>query len=669
MLLAILRGGDVRLKSIKSKMLIAIGLLLVLVCIGMEVIAYNNSSNAMKKQVDEALTKISQQGADTVSERINSVFLMLEALATSEEVSSTDVSVEEKQAYLDNASDKFGYTSISIVTKEGLKGTTDCSQNDWFKHSITGVNDVSTILYGGSLKVTYAMPMKKDRDIIGVIVATKDGVDISELTNDITYGQTGKAFMIDKTGVKVAHFDKSLVLRMDNDLKNVKKDPSLTDLVTLEQDMIAGNSGTGEYLYNGDEKYLAYSPVEGTNWSLAITVDKSEVYADIYRMRNIGILASFIFLLISLGVIYFIAKIITNPIKLSAVHMGTIASGNFTQALPRKFLLQKDEIGKLTNSIATMQESIKDVINGVIQESEYVTSAVKATGISMSELNAQIEEVSATTEELSSGMEETAASSEEMMATATEIDNSLATITENAKKGAVSACEISTRAEGLKQNAIISKKSAQGIYEATQEKLICAIEQSKAVEKIIVLSEAILSISEQTNLLALNAAIEAARAGEAGKGFAVVANEIKKLADNTKSAANEIQDITKVVIESVSNLSGSSKKVLNFIDKQVLTDYNTLVEIGEQYSSDAKFVNELVEGFNLTSEKLRGSIQEMLKTINEVTLATAEGAEGTTNIAEKASVIVQKVDAVMKQSEISQRSSDELLKLISKFVV
>ncbi len=657
------------MNSIKSKMLITIGLLLVLVCIGMEMIAYNNSSGAMKKQVDEALAKISQQGADTVSERINSVFLMLEALATSEEVSSTDISVEDKQAFLKKSSDKFGYNSIYYVTKEGLKGATDCSQNDWFKHSIAGINDVSTILYGGSLKVTYAMPIKRDGTIIGVIVATKDGVDISELTNDITYGQTGKAFMIDKTGVKVAHYDKSLVLKMDNDLKNVKKDPSLADLVTLEQDMIAGNSGTGEYVYHGDEKYLAYSPVEGTNWSLAISVSKSEVYADIYRMRNMGILASLIFLIISLGVIYLIAKIITNPIKLSAVHMGTIASGDFTQALPQKFLLQKDEIGKLANSIATMQESIKNVINGVILESETVTSAVKATGISMSELSAQIEEVSATTEELSSGMEETAASSEEMMATATEIDNSLTAITENAKKGAVSAGKISVRAEELKRNAIISQESAQGIYEAAQEKLICAIEQSKAVEKIIVLSEAILSITEQTNLLALNAAIEAARAGEAGKGFAIVANEIKKLADHSKSAANEIQDITKVVIESVSNLSGSSKNVLDFIDKQVLADYNTLVKIGEQYSSDAKFVNELVEGFNLTSEKLRGSIQEMLKTINEVTLATAEGAEGTTNIAEKASVIVQKVDAVMQQSEVSQRSSDELLKLISKFVV
>mgnify|MGYP001073565864 CR=1 FL=1 len=657
------------MKSIKSKMLVAVGLLLISVCIGMEIIAYSNSSIAMKNQVDEALTKISQQGASTISERINSVFLMLEALAASEEIMAADDSIEKQQAFLDRVSDQFGYSSISIVNKEGYKGTTDYSQHSWFKQSINGKNDVSTMLYGGEVKVTYAMPIKRDENIVGVIVAIKDGADISELTNDIIYGQTGRAFMIDKTGVKVAHYDKSLVMKMDNDFVNVKNDPTLEKLVSLEQDMIAGNSGTGEYVYMGDEMYLAYSPVEGTNWSLAITVEKGEIYADIYRMRNAGIMAAMCFIILSLGIIYYIVKISTTPIIISARHMGIIASGDFTKSLPPKLLLKKDEIGQLTNSIVTMQETIKGVINGVIQEAKQVTTAVKETGISMNELNGQIEEVSATTEELSSSMEETAAASEEMMATAIEIDNSLITITEGAEKGTASAGEISIRAEELKHNAIISKKSAQGIYEVTQEKLIYAIEQSKAVERIIILSEVILGITEQTNLLALNATIEAARAGEAGKGFVVVADEIKKLAESSKRAANEIQDTTKMVVESVSNLSESSQSMLDFINKQVLTDYNMLVEIGEQYSSDAKVINELVEDFNRTSEILRVSVQEILKTINEVALAAAEGAEGTTNIAEKASIVVKKVDAVMKQSEASQNSSDELLRLIKKFVV
>ncbi|MBU4535661.1 MAG: methyl-accepting chemotaxis protein, partial [Euryarchaeota archaeon] len=238
-----------------------------------------------------------------------------------------------------------------------------------------------------------------------------------------------------------------------------------------------------------------------------------------------------------------------------------------------------------------------------------------------------------------------------------------------AQQGAISAGEINQRASNLKQTAVSSQMSAQNIYVSTQEKLVKAMQDSKSVDQINVLSDAILQITSQTNLLALNAAIEAARAGEAGRGFAVVAEEIRKLAENSKEAVNEIQKITNIVVTSVGNLSESSASVLEFIDKQVLKDYESMVEIGELYHADSEFVDDLVNDFNATAEELTASIQQMTRVIEEIAIAANEGAEGSTNIAQKNAMMVEKSDEVIKQADISKESSDNLNKMVSKFKV
>ena len=138
--------------------------------------------------------------------------------------------------------------------------------------------------------------------------------------------------------------------------------------------------------------------------------------------------------------------------------------------------------------------------------------------------------------------------------------------------------------------------------------MIKAIKETKAVEEIDLLTSTILSITSQTNLLALNAAIEAARAGEAGRGFSVVAEEIRKLAEDSTQAVNQIQKVTQDVKSSVKNLSSNSEKILDFIEKTVIVDYNTMVDTGSQYNTDALFMDNLVTEFEQMSKILHESI-------------------------------------------------------------
>jgi methyl-accepting chemotaxis protein len=140
-----------------------------------------------------------------------------------------------------------------------------------------------------------------------------------------------------------------------------------------------------------------------------------------------------------------------------------------------------------------------------------------------------------TTQELSAGMEQTAASTEEMNATSQEIENAISQITNKAQGGTVLSCPMKLKqGRKVKRNFSVTQKNVKEIIEKEKSMLELAINESNSVEKITVLSDAILEISAQTNLLALNAAIEAAKGRGNRKGFAVVAEEIRKLAEAQK---------------------------------------------------------------------------------------------------------------------------------------
>ena len=329
----------------------------------------------------------------------------------------------------------------------------------------------------------------------------------------------------------------------------------------------------------------------------------------------------------------------------------------------------RDEIGDLAYSLNGFLNNLRHIISEIISESSKMKDSADAANELIADLNSDIQDVSATTEELSAGMEETSASTQEMNATSEELENAVMSIAQKAQESSDVSSEISTRANQIKSNASASQNEAQHVYGDTHGKLKAAIEQSKAVEQIGKLSETILQITSQTNLLALNAAIEAARAGEAGKGFAVVADEIRKLAEDSKIAAMEIQKVTQLIVLSVDNLAQNSGRILQFIDEKVVSDYEKFVKASEQYDQDALHFNGISTDLSATTEELLASIQNMVKAIDEISKANNEAAKGTQNIAERSGVVTQKAFNVSKEADTVKHSSEKLILLLSRFKV
>lgn len=666
-----------KLKSIKTKLVLFFGGLLLFICVGLGIAADIVSTGALSSTINESLAQMSKEAAKVVQTRVDVQLSVLGAVAETDYIKNDTITYDEKLKLLENEVKRSGHLYMMIADMDGNARYTDgksstIADREYFIKAKAGEGAISDPIVSktnNSLVVCYAVPIKDGNTVKGVLIAVRDGNELSSLVGDIQYGKSAEAFMVNSSGTMIAHHDKNLVFEMYNVFEEAKKDPQLNGLAELTKQMAERKSGVGEYHFKGITKYMGFSPVQGTDWSLSITAPESETMAEINKLAVIIVALSIIFILASVAITLLIARNISRPIKTASDYLKVVAGGDFTGNMPGELLKMTDETGILANSINTMQQAVKNIITEVVNESSEVSKLLVTIHSEMDKLNKNIEEISATTEELSAGTEETASSTEEMNATSLEIETAIESIATKAHEGALTINDLNKMTEDMERNAVSSKSDAILIYEKTKKDLQGAIEQAEAVDQINELSEAILEITSQTNLLALNAAIEAARAGEAGKGFAVVADEIRKLAEGSKNTIARIQAISGVIFEAVKELSASSGEIMEFIDRKVLNDYDYLVSSSGQYGKASMSINDMVTDFSATSQELLASMQSMVKGIDEIANASNEEAQGATNIAEAASVIALMSHDVIKMAQSAKGKSEILIKAVSKFKV
>lgn len=377
--------------------------------------------------------------------------------------------------------------------------------------------------------------------------------------------------------------------------------------------------------------------------------------------RSIHILAILgVMLLIGLVVSYILGHVISKGFVKIKESMTKIENGDLTGIFSEKQVLRRDESGDINRSFIQMQRNISKMMENIHLESGRIKDSIDRMVKSSNDVYDDIENISATTQELSAGMEETAASVQEISNTAADIEGEIITVSEKLEHGLNVSNQIKGRADGLKQSALGSQQTAVSAYESANKRLRQSIEKTRAIEEIKTLSQTILSITAQTNLLALNASIESARAGEAGRGFAVVAEQIRVLAENSKSAVSKIENISSLVADAVEELVEDSQNILTFVDDQVIRDYENTVHIGEQYDTDANTVEAMIAEIKDSTLRLKESIQYIRTAIEEVSLATNEGAKGASDIAEKSSSIAEKTSEVLEQARSNEESAAKL---------
>lgn len=515
----------------------------------------------------------------------------------------------------------------------------------------------------GAFVVAVTSPIVKDGKTIGLIANAVLAESFSKNLSSIKVANTASsyAYLLDGTGNMVYHPTKD---KINKPVENVTIKAVVERIKSGEKI----DADTVTYLFNGKMKVASYKYLPDENWLLIITGDIYDIKKPVRDMMNIVLIITVIVMLLSVtGGLLFSNKL-TKPFKAITALIEKTANFDIKNDSSYDYLVKyKDETGTITRAVAHMRASLREMVTELKVVTENMHQNAVEVESFVETLQEQSSETSTATQTLSAGMEESAASIQEINATSQEIETSVSSISERANDGAVASSEVNKRAEQLMSEANTSSDTAREIYDGAKTELEKAIKDSTAVSEIDVLAQAILGITEQTNLLALNAAIEAARAGEAGKGFAVVANEIRKLAEQSSNTVGNIQEIVKTVNNAVSNLSESATRVLDFIDAQVITDYEKLKLTAEQYNKDAVLFNDLMTEFSATSEELNASIENITNSIKEVSTAVNEGASDVDNISTKTLNVVEKANSLKQSAAQTAENAKTLNDLIKKF--
>ena len=400
-----------------------------------------------------------------------------------------------------------------------------------------------------------------------------------------------------------------------------------------------------------------------------IAAQKEAIDADFYSSLRMTVLVSVLIEALCIALAIFFSNKLATPIAHVTNRLATLAQGDFRHnaALEAK-ISSTDEIGRMSQALDTLQHNVRQMMKQAIEAAEKITTAV-------GQLNESADQSATVSSQVASSMSKVADSCNEQFAEMDRTKAQIGTLEQHMSAFAGNLSQTVDAVEGTNRAAV---QGATCVNEAVLQMQRIAESVSRSAEVITVLGEesdkigtivdAIAAIADQTNLLALNAAIEAARAGENGRGFAVVAEEVRKLAEQSSTSADEItalitsiqekaQNAVEVMQEGASQAQGGTEAV----DAAGRT-FKEIASMVEHVASESSAMGSRVHELEQSTHSIRNSAESMNK------MSRSVAAESQT-----VSAATQEQTAAVQQIAGASRSLNEMSQAmhaaISKFKV
>lgn len=453
---------------------------------------------------------------------------------------------------------------------------------------------------------------------------------IDQVVGGIQVGEAGVAILTTSDGTYLH----------SGDSKKVEEGRKITEesnvsLAQAAENILTGEKGEESYTESGNLYNLYYDTVEGVNWSLIIRMPQAELDAPVKSLISKMTLVCVIAIIICILAVMIQVQGISKSIKRVKAFAANLAEGDLT--IEKLDDRKHDELGDMSRSLNEMFAKNQHVIGNISEYSDRINSSSINLSKATEELLKQFENIESYMADVNEAMMSASAATQEVTASVEEVNSSVSILASETVQNSETSKEIEARAKKMEKHSKEAYEYAREVYHKRKRELKSAYQNTKVVENIGIMANLISDIAGEINLLSLNASIEAARAGEQGRGFAVVASEIGKLAGETSKAVDEIQNTITEVQQVFGTMAQGTKELLAFLNDTVSPDYNSFVEVSEQYGKDAYAVGD-------SAEKIRNMAESMERAFNEVSMAIESVAQATQDTAENSLSIRQSIE-------------------------
>lgn len=549
-------------------------------------------------------------------------------------------------------------------TKNGFKEMHNADKA-WYKETMTGAKDsfmaspVISQATGRIIVNSIALAKDANGQNVGMVLAAIYVDAVMEKVSNFKLGEDGYSLLVSKEGTYIVNPDENAIMK-----KKISEEDD-PELRALGEKMLSGEAGVYKYTNKDGKDMIAfYNPIKATGWGMATIAYQDELFAPVGNVLKIMVgISVLLILLISLGVVLTVNRAM-RPLAIMMEEMQLLADGDFRNRPSR--ITVSNELGQLAGAVRSMRQEVRGVLDRVSCSSESLSASAQ-------QLNSTTEQSAQASNQVADSIVKVAQGTAEQLDAVNSTSGAIETLNETIQSVAGQADQAASHGREAAEVAREGGKTLEQaigqikrIEQSTNEStgVVTALgERSAEIGQIV---DTISSISEQTNLLALNAAIEAARAGEHGRGFAVVADEVRKLAESSQAAAQQIaeliQQTRKDTENAVAGMQAGSEEVRvgtqNIISMG--ESFRRIIEIVENVSDQVQQISAAISGMAANGEEIVSHI----RTIGTASRAAAEEAETVSAATEEQSASVQEIS---NASESLAKMAHELRQEITKF--